>query len=156
MAGLKTSQYGKCVYKCDNNVVDHQTVNMVFDGDITVTMTMCAFTQGGRKTHIMATNGELFCDMSNKTFEFYDFATREKRKLTAEIAISGDSILSGHGGGDQGTINALYEYITGKLSAEDVSEIGISCKNHMLVFAAEESRLTDRVVHLDEYSEKYM
>lgn len=156
MEGLKNTQYGKCVYKCDNNVVDHQTVNMVFDGDITVTMTMCAFTQGGRKTHIMATNGELFCDMSNKSFEFYDFATREKRELTAEIAIGGDSIVSGHGGGDQGTVNALYDYMTGKLSAEEVSEIGISCKNHMIVFAAEESRLTDRVIHLDEYEKKYM
>lgn len=157
---LKTTQYGKCVYKCDNNVVDHQVVNMLFDGDITVNMTMCAFNRGGRKTHIMGTKGELTAVMGEKDpekkFVFYDFATNKKRPVGADIAATGETIVHGHGGGDHGIIVALYNYLTGKLSAEEVSEIGISCRNHMLVFAAEESRLTDQVVSAKKYMDTYM
>lgn len=54
---LRTTQYGKCVFKCDNDVVDHQTVNMIFEDDITVTFTMNAFNKGGRFIHIMGTKG---------------------------------------------------------------------------------------------------
>lgn len=154
---LETTQLGKCVYKCDNDVVDHQIVNMEFEGGTTVSMTMSAFTKGGRRTHIMGTKGELWGEMSNKEepFVFYDFATREKRVLSAEILVAGDSIATGHGGGDAGIVDALYRYVTGELTAEDVSEIGISVKNHMLVFAAEESRQNDTVVSVPEYSAKY-
>ncbi len=153
MEALKTTQYGKCVFKCDNDVVDHQTVNMVFEGGTTVTLTMAAFNQGGRKTHIMGTKGELYADMkAEDKFLFYDFATKETRPLSGEeIAIAGDSIASGHGGGDQGIVNALYQYVTGELSAEDVSEIEISFKNHMLTFAAEEARKKGIIIDFDQY-----
>jgi hypothetical protein len=159
LEALKTTQYGKCVYKCNNNVVDHQVVNMLFDGDITVNMTMCAFTKGGRKTHIMGTKGELWANMSGKDqdwFTFYDFATRKTYPIEAKIDVAGDSIVSGHGGGDSGIVNALKQYLYGELEAKDVSEIGISCRNHMLVFAAEESRLTDTVVRVEEFSKRYL
>lgn len=156
---LETTQYGKCVYKCDNDVVDHQTVNMEFDGGVTATLTMSAFTKGGRTTRIMGTKGELFTEMNStgdKAFNFFDFETRTFRYIDAEIAITGDSIASGHGGGDAGIIEALYQYLTDELKAEDVSEIGISCRNHMLAFAAEDARLSGTVISLDEYIKKYM
>lgn len=100
---LETTQYGKCVYKCDNDVVDHQTANMEFEDGTTVTMTMSAFTRGGRKTHIMGTKGELFCNMgapADKAFEFFSFDARATRYLDSEIATAGDSITGGHGGGE--------------------------------------------------------
>lgn len=152
MEALKTTQYGKCVFQCDNDVVDHQTVNMEFEGGTTVTLTMAAFNQGGRKTHIMGTKGELYCDMKAKDpFIFYDFATKERRILNAETAAAGDSIVSGHGGGDDGIVDALYLYETGLLEAEDVSEIGISYQNHMLTFAAEEARVNGNVIDMAAY-----
>ena len=155
---LETTQLGKCVYKCDNDVVDHQTVNMEFEDDITVTMTMSAFTKGGRRIHIMGTKGELWGNMSRKDapFEFYDFEAKETRVLDVRLEIEGDNIKTGHGGGDAGIVDALYRYATGELTADEVSEIGISVKNHMLVFAAEESRRTDTVVEVPEYTERYL
>jgi len=159
MEALKNTQYGKCVFKCDNDVVDHQTLNMEFADSTTVTMTMCAFTKGGRYTHLMSTKGELWAEMGaedGKQFRFYDFATREITYLDAEIAVRGDSIVSGHGGGDEGIVNALYDYVTGAIGSEEVSEIGISCANHMLVFAAEESRLTGKVIDAKEFMNRYM
>ncbi len=159
MEALKTTQYGKCVFKCDNDVVDHQIVNMEFSDKTTVSLTMCAFTKGGRYTHIMGTKGELSAEMdseSGKQFCFYDFATKEKRYLDSEIAVSGDSIVSGHGGGDNGIVVALYDYLTNILSADDVSEIGISCSNHLLVFAAEDSRVNGETIDAKKYIDKYM
>lgn len=159
LEALRTTQFGKCVFRCDNDVVDHQTVNMEFDGGTTVSMTMSAFTKGGRRVHIMGTKGELNATMgapADKAFELFDFATREYRYLDAEIAVSGDSIVTGHGGGDSGIIDALYSYMTDKLEALDVSEIGVSCRNHMLAFAAEDSRLSGNVIDFGEYLEKYM
>ena len=55
------------------------------------------------------------------------------------------AVAAGHGGGDPGIVNALYDYMTGAKTAEEVSEIGISCENTRLVFAAERSRLNGDV-----------
>ena len=63
-----------------------------------------------------------------------------------------ESINGGHGGGDTGIIAVLYEYINDEIDMKEVSEIGISIENHMLVFAAEESRLNDTVVEMGEYT----
>ena len=67
------------------------------------------------------------------------------------MIIDKSGMYGGHGGGDIGIVNALYDYLTDAKTAEEVSEIGISCKNHMLVFAAEKSRMTNTVVDIDEY-----
>ncbi len=159
MTALKTTDYGKCVFKCNNNVVDHQTVNMEFEGGTTATLTMAAFNRGGRYIRIMGTKGELFADMranEETAFNFYDFSTREFRYLKVDLPIQDDSIVSGHGGGDSGIMLSLYDYVTGAIGAEDLSEIGISCKNHLITFAAEESRLTDKVIDVTEYQKRYM
>ena len=159
MEALKTTQYGKCVFKCDNDVVDHQTVNMEFEDGTTVVHTMNAFNQGGRYTHIFGTKGHLYADMgdeNNENFKFYNFETGKTEILEANIATKGTTIVSGHGGGDQGIVEALYDYINGTLSAEDVSEIGISCENHLMSFAAEESRLNGTIIDMNEYRKKYM
>ncbi|MBR6793260.1 MAG: Gfo/Idh/MocA family oxidoreductase [Clostridia bacterium] len=154
---LKTTQPGRCIYKCDNNVVDHQTVNMEFEGGTTVTMTMSAFTKGGRSIHIMGTKGELWACPSNKEapMVFYDFATQEKRLLDVDPNLPGEGIMNGHGGGDGGIVDALYRYMIGELTAEEVSEIGISVKTHMLVFAAEEARHSGQVISVPEYEAKF-
>lgn len=147
---ISTTQYGKCVYKCDNDVVDHQTVNLLFEDDITVTFTMNAFNKGdGRHIHIMGTLGEVHAAIDGEApVEVYDFETKSINK----IPISGkDGISGGHGGGDNGIIETLYDYLTGNYTGKSVSSITDSCNNHIIVFAAEKARLTSAVVDLDEY-----
>ena len=153
---LHDTQYGKCVYKCDNNVVDHQTVNLEFEDGTTAVFTMCAFNKGGRRTEIMGTDGHLICDMERNITTFFDFKTREFEDIKLIESTTKGDITGGHGRGDTGIVEALYEYLEGKLSADEVSEIGISCQNHLIAFAAEEARVTSKVISFDEYEERMM
>ena len=147
---IRTTQYGKCVYKCDNNVVDHQTVNLLFDDDITVTFTMNPFNLGGRFIHIMGTKGELRAalDDNDTPIEIFDFDTRK----TTEIPMSGlDGIAGGHGGGDEGIVRTLYDYFRGTYDGKSACDISVSCANHLIVFAAEEARANGTVVDFEEF-----
>ena len=146
---ITTTQYGKCVYKCDNDVVDHQTVNMLFEDDITVTFTMNCFNKGGRYIHIFGTKGEVRASPSGESpIEFYDLET----KKTEEVPLyAQDGIQGGHGGGDNGIICALYEYLNGAYTGNSVPEIEESCYNHLIVFAAEQARTTETVVDFEKY-----
>lgn len=148
---LAKTQYGKCVFKCDNNdVVDHQTVNMEFEDDITVTFTMSAFNLGGRRIRIMGTKGMIDAHAWDTTITYQNLMTQQTEKINVNDMVIGDSILSGHGGGDSGIMNSLYDLLTGKADANDLSNISISVKNHATVFAAEKSRLEGRVVEISE------
>ena len=165
LRALRTTQYGKCVYKCDNDVVDHQTVNMEFDGGTLISLTMSAFASGGRRLRIMGTKGDLVANMSlpaDQAFELFTFgsgigaAAGKKEVLKIDYSNVGDSITGGHGGGDAGIVDDLYKYVMEDYKSDDLSEINISAKNHMLVFAAEEARLNSTVVEVDKYMNKYI
>lgn len=149
-AAITNTQYGKCVYKCDNDVVDHQTVNMLFEDDITVTFSMNAFNKGGRHMHIMGTKGEIHAAMDGKSpIEVYNLETGKKE--TIEL-VAADGIKGGHGGGDVGIVNALYEYLIGEYKGNSIPEIGESYYNHLIAFAAEKSRENGGVlIDIDEY-----
>lgn len=144
------TQYGKCVYKCDNDVVDHQVVNMYFEDDITVSFTMSAFNKGGRTMHIMGTEGEIKAflgDDDKSGIYLYDFKT----KTEEDIQISGgDGVNGGHGGGDGGIIETLYHYLNDDYYGKSVPSIKESYYNHLLVFAAEKSRMENRVIDISE------
>ncbi|MBR4881962.1 MAG: Gfo/Idh/MocA family oxidoreductase [Clostridia bacterium] len=150
---LRTTLYGKCVYKCDNNVVDHQVVNMLFEDDITVTFTMNAFNKGGRFIHIMGTKGELRAAMDESSpITVYDFASGKTE--TVDSAKAKDGINGGHGGGDNGIIGTVYAYLTGTYTGNCVPEIEDSYYNHAIVFAIEEARRTGTVVDFEKFWEE--
>lgn len=146
---LMESNYGKCVFHCDNDVVDHQTVNMLFEDDITVTFTMNAFNTGGRYINIYGTKGEIRAALKGDTpIRVYDIVS----KKTEEIPSSGtDGIVGGHGGGDSGIIVTLYKYMTGDYTGNSVPTIQESCYSHLVTFAADHARKTGTVVDVEEY-----
>jgi predicted dehydrogenase len=73
---LSKGRYGKCVYRCDNNVVDHQTVNMEFEDGLTAVFTMSAFTYTTeRDMRIMGTKGEIFAQFDTNDIEVHNFVT---------------------------------------------------------------------------------
>ena len=70
---LRHTQYGKCVFKCDNDVVDHQVVNMEFADKSTASFTMSCFNYNGRKSNIMGTKGEMFLDFEGDEIRIFHF-----------------------------------------------------------------------------------
>lgn len=148
---LWESDYGKCVYALDNNVVDHQTVNIEFEDDILAVFTMSAFNKGGRSIRIMGTKGELSASMKDTEITIYDFATKQYVKEPLSVYMEDETILGGHGGGDAGITKAFCELIADGKKSISIGDGMISAENHIAVFAAEKSRRTGSVVSIEEY-----
>lgn len=147
MEALKSSPYGRCVYQCDNDVVDHQVVAMEFENHVTVAFTMSAFTRDiSRTLKIMGTRGELRADMEGNWVEIREFITNN----TYELAVASDS--SGHGGGDDGIMRAFIDAVTGKQPFSASAEGAVI--SHLMAFAAEKSRLERRVIDMKDYQEE--
>lgn len=144
---LKTSRFGKCVFRCNNNVVDHQVVNMQYEDDITVQLTMCGFTQDmSRYLKVMGTLGEIIADQTAnivrvRTFNGEEFIY-DINKLSSD--------LSGHGGGDNQMMTELFESMDSKLQTN--SSIANSISSHVQAFAAEYSRVHNGLnITIEEY-----
>jgi predicted dehydrogenase len=133
---LSRTNYGRCVYQLDNDVVDHQTVNMEFDGEITAALSMEGLTSyGGRRTRIMGTRGDLVGD--ERRLDVYDFAERKRYEWTvAEHAKQ----LGGHGGGDSGLVRDWVQAISRRDEGLLTSTLAASMESHLIGFTAEQSR----------------
>jgi predicted dehydrogenase len=144
---LRTSDYGRCVYASDNDVVDHQVVAMDYDEDITVTFTMTAFAPEGRRTVIHGTKGCLEGD--GKTIRILDYETNSWTRIP--INKLDDNLLEGHGGGDYGIMMSFLK----SLANDDPSEIKTGCfetlQSHLITFAAEQSRLEGRTIDIESF-----
>ncbi len=152
MEAITTGPYGRCVYACDNDVVDHQVVNMEFEGGTTVSFSMNAFNKGGRFIRIFGTMGELYGDMDENTIEVFSFKTREFTNYNLNKI--GHDITSGHGGGDTGIMVDLMKYFGEDEQSKSICNINTSYMNHLICFAAEESRLNGTVIDLEKFAEE--
>ena len=124
-------------------------MNLLFEGDVTVTFTMNAFNKGGRFIHIMGTKGEIRGAMDGDApITLYDF---EKDETTEIPMLSADGIAGGHGGGDEGIVLTLYDYLTDNYTGKSISDIRTSCNNHLIVFAAEKARESGATVDFEDY-----
>jgi predicted dehydrogenase len=143
---LRSGRYGRCVYACDNDVVDHQVVAMEFEGGATATFTMTGFTrQRDRETRIHGTRGELRGD--GETIEVHDFVTDQTETIRTGIAADGTAI-TGHGGGDARLMERFVEAVAAGDPARVSTGPAESLETHLMVFAAEEARREGRVVEL--------
>lgn len=140
--GLRETNYGRCVYRSDNNVVDHQVVNMEFAGGATAMFSMCGFTmEQERRIQIMGTRGELRGEGNKITL--YDFLTHQKTEITIPDQ------TSGHGGGDEGVVGSFIKEVRHYSGQESLTSAAASVRSHLMAFAAEESRLNGgKVVEL--------
>lgn len=145
MNALRTGPYGRCVYACDNDVVDHQVAILSFEDDITVSFTMTAFCrQSDRKTRIFGTLGQLEGD--GERIVHYDFLTDKTE--THEVTLPDSTIPSGHGGGDYGMMEAFIKAVSLNDSSYIISGAHETLATHKIVFATERARLENRVINL--------
>ena len=126
---------------------------MQFEGGATVSLTMNAFNKGGRYIRLFGTKGELYANASDKEITAYSFATREMTHVPVQE--TEESIAGGHGGGDQGIIEEMYDYFSGQYTGFCAADIMTSVKNHLIGFAAEEARHHDTVENVKEYSKQF-
>jgi predicted dehydrogenase len=145
-AKLKTSPYGRCVFKTDNDVVDHQVVSMEFEGGVTATFTMTAFTPwGGRYLRVHGTKGYIEAKIDQHTIDLYEFWQHNKHSHI-KIAEEGGA----HGGADASVIKSLIAAIEMEDPASVRTSTAESLRSHSVVFAAERSRKEGRQVSVRE------
>ena len=153
VTALQTTDYGLCVFQANNNVVDHQVVNMEFEGGVTVSFSMNCFNKGGRFIRIFGTKGELTAYAKEGDIKIYSYEDKEFH--TVSLSASNESITSGHGGGDAGIVNELYEYLDGSYNGFCAADINVSAKNHLIGFAAEKARENGTVEDIDTFFNEY-
>lgn len=126
--------YGRCVFGCDNDVFDHQAVNMCFEDGITGQFTLSAFSQNMNRTiKIYCEKGEIYGSVDEGKVKYTFFGDPEEKSI--EITFKNE-IYASHGGGDFGFVSDFTEnYGKSKMR----SDIGLSMQSHYMGFAAEES-----------------
>lgn len=153
---LKTGPYGKCVFHCNNNVVDHQVVNLNMTDGTTMSFTMCGFTaETSRYAKFMGTRGEVIVDMqpdekeSKIVIEYFDPG---RTKEVIDVAALSDD-FSGHGGGDNKMVEEFLDIISGeKTESTYITSLDRSLQSHYCALAAEYSRLHDgKAVEIDTF-----
>lgn len=134
---ITVSPYGRCVFACDNDVVDNQTVIMQFENGITATLKMEAFVKnGGRDIRFFGTEGELELREGEGTITLKKYHEADTVWKINELTDD----LEGHGGGDHRMIDELYEIMMGN-EPKVATSIDESIESHYMALAAEESRL---------------
>lgn len=146
---LKTDNpYGKCVYRCGHNVVDHQSVLVNFDNGLTATLNMIGgAARSERNVHIIGTKGEIkgvFDDsiirlrLINQSPECKTFYDEE----IFDLKIDGDKsgMTGSHGGGDVELARDFVRAVRGEKTSPSAPSLDVSIASHLAVFAAEKSR----------------
>ncbi len=137
---LEEGPYGRCVYRCDNDVVDRQVVNLEFEGGAVATFTMTAFSADfSRQLKIFGTAGQITADMGTGQIVLHRFGQEKK-------TIPVDTASSGHGGGDYGILGDFLHIL--RHGGESRTSAKVSLQSHLICFAAERSRKEHIVVEL--------
>ena len=135
---LQKTPYDKCVYRCDNDVVDHQVSILRFDEEITVTHTMTAFSKDiYRDIKIHGTKAELVGVMEDNYIEIRPYKGEKK-----VITWKSDFTVGGHSGADQAMMTDIWKTLNGE-QVKSVTYIDVSVESHLMAFAAEESRVNN-------------
>jgi predicted dehydrogenase len=143
---LETGRYGRCVYRCDNDVADHQVVAVEFEGGATASLTVQGLgSEEERTVRLSGTRGELSGVLQSGVIEVSRHGV-----LGSERHEMGGSAL-GHYGGDGGLLDHLTEVVERQAGGEIRASGRVSLESHLLGFAAEEARLSGAVVEMERF-----
>jgi predicted dehydrogenase len=143
-----SNPYGRCVYYCDNDVVDHQHVNIEFENGVTATLIMHGHSYAeGRTIRIDGSKATLIGEMylHRQRIELFDKQTGRKRILLTEGLRLGNAA---HGGGDAGLMSAFAALIRGDWKPAAAGGARSALESHLMAFAAEQARTEGKVVEM--------
>lgn len=147
MEKLKTTNYGRCVYRMDNDQPDHYITSILFGDNVTANFSMEAFTSyAGRRTRIMGAMGDMVGDMEELVIT--DFRTGKQTKLIPKAEDVEGYKNSGHGGGDWLLARDFVQAVAQQNSKLLTSTIDESIESHVMGFMAEESRKKGKLMQI--------
>ncbi len=150
---LQEGPYGRCVYHCDNDVVDHQVVNMAFANGVIAAFHMSAFTKEiSRTIKLMGTTGEIRGAMEKNEIEILRFGSDKAERI--DLADAGGHI--GHGGGDYGLVRDFLRLLREGGGSKGLTSAHRSVQSHMMAFAAEQARVEQSVVRMQDFVERLL
>ena len=137
----KEDVIGRCVFHGENNAIDNQVVNMMFENGTTAHLTMCAFSERCyRYIKVHGTKGEIHGDAEEGILHLTEYG---KPVQTIDVNQFTDRMLDdGHGGGDYFLYKDFINYITLNSPSMTRTTIDDSIESHLIGFKAEESRLS--------------
>lgn len=148
LQALETSPYGRCVYRTDNDVCDHQVTVIEFKNGVTATFNLSGFTNKMHRTlKIMCEHGEIRGDDYKNIIEVTRFNSN-MADAGRQTVIHPAALGGGHNGGDTGLMNDFLENLE-KADFNSRSSIDMSVESHLMAYAAEEARVTGTVIDLD-------
>ena len=135
---INETEYGKCVFCCDNDAVDNQVVMMEFMNGVKATLTMTAFTGSiGRIMKFYGTLGEIDLDEEKGVIEVKRFS-KDKEVIKISDLTTNDNMA--HGGGDVMIVRSLYDAI---INRKTKTSLEASIESHLMSIRSEESRLNN-------------
>lgn len=155
-ASLKgDNPHGRCAWKCDNNVVDHQSLAIAFADGCTATMNMIGgCSKAGRSIHLIGTQGEIQGNFEDSRFVIRHIETRsghpEYTEKVVDLNLTGDmtGAQGGHGGGDLRLVEDFLDVLRGNKPSISSTSIEDSINGHLLGFCADLARETKTVVNV--------
>ena len=145
LEALRTGPYGRCVYRCDNDVVDHQVVNLDFKRGATASFTMTAFANDeGRVIKVMGTKGEIIGQAAENSLQYVTYLDQARHAI--RVSPSG-----GHMGGDSALMRDFVRLLRSDDGEDALTSADRSVASHLLALAAEKSRVEGRNIRMDEY-----
>ncbi len=147
---LRSGPYGRCVYHCDNDVVDHQVVNMAFPSGITATLTMHGHShEEGRTLRVDGSKATLLGKFafSQAWLEIHPHSpVAEVERFTFPTEVDQ---TTGHGGGDAGLMRRFVMAMRGEESP--LTEARHALESHLMAFAAEDARCANMTIDMDNF-----
>ena len=141
---LQKGPFGRCAFRCDNTVNDHQTAIFKMDGGMTVDFNMVGFSSENTRTiRIFGTAGNIRGHLDRGELEVTEFLNMKKET----IQVDNKTIVSSHGGGDARLLKDFIDAVEGKAAAMKTTA-RLSLQSHLMAFAAEKSRKQGRRIDL--------
>jgi len=143
---LETGPYGRCVYRCDNDALDHQLVAVEFEDGLTASFSVHGHAvHESRVLRITGEQGELRGVLERGEIELFRHGSLESE----HERIPGSPL--GHFGGDA-LLVAHFTDVVRRNALQEVSASGREAlEGHLLGFAAERAREQCRVIELAGY-----
>lgn len=153
LKALEEGPYGRCVFRCDNNVCDNQVTTIEFENGVSATFHLSGLTNKMHRTiKVMCENGDIYGDDAEEEITVTKYSPNglyegevKKVKINNEEGF--------HGGGDY---RLTMDFLNADDNSESVSSIDKSIESHLMACAAEKSRLTGQVIEMDGFREELM